>query len=261
MAKFRILLFMAFVFGFAYLQIDDKDEAGINSKIGCIYAGVGFVCTMHVSYSMPFVLRMRAVFYRERASNTYASWVYSTCLGIVELPYLLVCTLIFVIPYYWMIGFAASAEQFFHFILVMFLVATYCSFLGQLFSSLSPNMQVSDIFASMCLDLVHLFGGVLIQKAAMPENWQWMYHANVMPKAVVSIALSQFYCAETDPTCPTLYSVQQGGTVVTQWQYIQTYMSSGQGWEWYYMGWLVFMIIIVRFLVYLTIEKISHVRR
>ena len=157
-AKFGILLFMSIVFGLVYAGIDDSDEAGMVSKIGCVYVAVGFVSVMHVSYTMPFVLRMRAVFYREKASSAYAAHVYSTSLGIVEIPYLVALTLTFTIPMYFMIGFERSAGAFFQFNLVLFLIGMYFSYLGQLFSSLSPNMQVSDIFAAMCLDLIHLFG-------------------------------------------------------------------------------------------------------
>lgn len=37
----------------------------------------------------------RAVFYRERAANTYDVWSYAIPMGIVELPYIIICTAIF----------------------------------------------------------------------------------------------------------------------------------------------------------------------
>jgi ATP-binding cassette subfamily G (WHITE) protein 2 (SNQ2) len=174
-AKFAILLFQSLVYGLTYLQLDDSDEAGISSKIGSIYASVGFISVMQASYSMPFVLRMRAVFYRERSSNMYEPSIYSTALGLLEIPYVAASTTVFVTPMYFMIGYAATGAAYCQFWLTMFLVGLYWNYLGQLFASLSPNMQVSDIFASMSLDLIHLFAGVLIQFAAMPVGWQWFY--------------------------------------------------------------------------------------
>lgn len=144
----------------------------------------------------------------------------------------------------------------------MFLIGLYWNYLGQLFSSLSPNMQVSDIFASMSLDLIHLFAGVLIQFAAMPTGWQWFYYMNSMPKGIIAILVQQFYC-EDDGTgnCPTLFTVQQGYKEVTQWQFIKTYLSTEQPWQWYLLGYLVLMIIIARIFVALTVQYVSHVKR
>ena len=91
----------------------------------------GNVGVLQCANALPIIFRLREVFYRERASNTYAPWVHSTAIGIVELPYLFACVSVFTIPLYFLVGLINDAEKFFQFLLTLFLVAIYFCYLGQ----------------------------------------------------------------------------------------------------------------------------------
>ncbi len=171
-AKFSLMAFLGIVFGLVYLQINDQDEPGLISKLSVIFMTSGFMGVTHTSNALPLVYRLRQVFYRERAANTFAPWVYSTTFGIVELPYLAVCVILFVTPLYWLVGFTPSAGSFFQYLFVMYLVAILFSYLGQLMASLLPNIQVANILCGLCFSFFFLFGGVFIQKNAMPIGKQ-----------------------------------------------------------------------------------------
>jgi len=88
-----------------------------------------------------------------------------------------------------------------------------------------------------------------------------MYVLNPLSKVLVSLAIPQFYCADTSPAgCPQLLSVQHGGAV-SQWQFISDYLASGKGWEWTYVGWLVCSIAVVRLLVAVSVQRVVHLTR
>jgi hypothetical protein len=288
------------------------------------------------SNALPVVFRLREVFYRERASNTYAPWVYSTGLGIVELPYLFLCTVLFTLPLYFIVGFESNANLFFQYVMVLYIGAVLFAYIGQLLASLMPNIQVvSGAHAAsnrtltgsrvtvhdthrpssfsvcpliageycvrshihlllpvrrsvpctlsacrcdpqMSLTQMHLpmrdshsciipclwfslLAGIFIQKGSIPEGWQWMYHLNPIPKMLIPLSIQQFYCEA--PACPTIYSVTQGNRVVTKWEWVSNYLVTGKGWEDYYVAWLIFMIVCVRLLVMIVIQKVSHLKR
>lgn len=88
--------------------------------------------------------------------------------------------------------------------------------------------------------------GVFIQKNAIPEGWSFIYHMNPLPKSMIAISVQQFYCPDSDPTCPTIFSLQNGGRVVSTWHFVSRYLATGNGWDYYYWGWLCLMIVIVR---------------
>ena len=59
----------------------------------------------------------RAVYYRERAANMYAPILYGTVIAVVELPYLLLSSLIFVSIFYFMVTITnrySFAQRFHH---------------------------------------------------------------------------------------------------------------------------------------------------
>lgn len=110
---------------------------------------------------------------------------------------------------------------------------------------------------------MHLFAGTFIQYSAMPVGWQWMYHMQPLSKGIIAVGVQQFYCDSSAPdaACPTIYSVQMGGRVVTKWKFAANYLTTGEHWDAYHMGYLVLMIVIVRILVAAVIHKVSFLKR
>jgi hypothetical protein len=157
-AKFFLMAFLGVLFGLVYLQINDDDEPGMISKLSVIFMTTGFMGVLQASNALPVIFRLREVFYRERASNTFAPWVYAMTLAVVELPYLLICTILYVTPLYFLVGFDNSAESFFQYLLVMYLDSIVFSYFGQLMASLLPNIQVANILSGLCFTFFFLFG-------------------------------------------------------------------------------------------------------
>lgn len=82
------------MFGLLFFDMDTSDVAGVNSMNGFLFVGPTFCAVLFMLTSVPFIARERAVFYRERASNTYSSFAYSTALLVAEIPFCIVYTII-----------------------------------------------------------------------------------------------------------------------------------------------------------------------
>jgi ABC-type multidrug transport system permease subunit len=54
---------------------------------------------------MPVTFADRPAFYREQQSNMYSVAVYSLVTALVEVPYLVVSSLCFVLPFFFIVGF------------------------------------------------------------------------------------------------------------------------------------------------------------
>ena len=98
--RITTLIFLGLIFGLIFLQIDATDYAGVNSKLAAIFSMIGFGGMLQNQLALPNVIAERAVYYRERASDSYSSWMYSVTLGLVEIPYIAFSILLFVLPYY-----------------------------------------------------------------------------------------------------------------------------------------------------------------
>jgi hypothetical protein len=67
----------------------------------------------------------------------------------MEIPYVFVQILLFMLIAYPMIGYAWEAAKFFWFLYTMFCTLFYFLYLGKMMVSLTPNIQVAPILASM----------------------------------------------------------------------------------------------------------------
>jgi len=67
------MIVLSLAFGFLFYDIDTSDRAGVNSLNGFINIAAMFIGIVHMTTAVPVLSRERAVFYRERASNTYVS--------------------------------------------------------------------------------------------------------------------------------------------------------------------------------------------
>ncbi|KAL5742271.1 hypothetical protein ACOSP7_029003 [Xanthoceras sorbifolium] len=101
---------------------------------------------------------------KERAAGMYAPFSYAAAQGLVEIPYILVQTIIYGIITYFMVNFERTASKFFLYILFMFLTFTYFTFYGMMAVGLSPNPDLADVISSASYSLWNLLSGFLVAK-------------------------------------------------------------------------------------------------
>jgi energy-coupling factor transporter ATP-binding protein EcfA2 len=90
---------LGLVYGLVYLNIDAQSFAGIQSKLAGIFLCVSFGGVINAMNAMPTISAERAVYYRERASSTYAPWTYAVTLFVTEIPYIFVGSCGFCLPF------------------------------------------------------------------------------------------------------------------------------------------------------------------
>lgn len=154
---------LGILFGLVFLQVSDDDLAGMSSKLSVIFMTTGFCGVLHAGTSFPLLFRWRAVFYREQSSNTYSPWVYALANTLVELPYVFVFTLVFVVPCYHLVGFQNDGELFFRYAFSHYLMSLCFLYLGHFLASALPNAVVAQILQGVLYNFCFLFGGVFIQ--------------------------------------------------------------------------------------------------
>ena len=266
--RIMTLLFLGVMFGLIFLQLDDSDYAGVNSKLAAIFSMIGFGAMLQNQLALPNVIAERAVFYRERASDSYPSWMYSLTLGLVELPYIAVGILIFILPYYFMVGFNNDASDFFKFYLSVFLLALTLSSLGQWAGATFPSFVAAIQASGMLVTFWFLFAGEFIRPISIPRGWYWFYVLNPIPKGLIACALPQFQCRLPNPWdvtsgCPTLEIPQSDGTTLqlTVHAYIGEQLDAGYDSYWYQIGYLLSFWVFFRLICAASLKWISHLKR
>eukprot|EP00742_Colponemidia_sp_Colp-10_P017271 GILJ01019851.1.p1 GENE.GILJ01019851.1~~GILJ01019851.1.p1 ORF type:complete len:1409 (-),score=187.18 GILJ01019851.1:37-3678(-) len=259
LVRFLIMLGAGIVFGLLWLQVDDSDQPGVNSKLAAIFMSTYF-CSLFLSAAvLPVIYRYRTVFYRERSSNTYAPWIFAICLGIVELPYIFGCCVLFTLPYYFLVGFQSSGTLFWQYTFALYLVCVAITYAGQVWAVFISNMSLCKIPQCFMFDFMYNFGGVFVLAKDIPTPWKWMYYINPVPKGLVAAGLNEYECVSN---CPSI--IQQTGagvSTVSRSDYVSTYLEASYGDYWNQIGWLILTCAILHFLFIVCLQKINHVKR
>lgn len=166
------------LFGALYWQqgnIDHINDQGLFIILGSMYCTTLYIGIMNCRSVMAFVFIERSVMYRERFAGMYSPWAYSFAQLAMEIPYVIVQVLLFMFIAYPMIGYAWTATKLLWFFYTMFCTLLYFVYLGMMVASLTPNMQVASILASMCFIVQNLMSGFIVHGPQIPKWSIWLY--------------------------------------------------------------------------------------
>ncbi|URD94129.1 Pleiotropic drug resistance protein [Musa troglodytarum] len=111
---------------------------------------------------------------------------------VIELPYVLIEVVLFMVVAYPAIGYYWTVYKFFWFFYTMFCTLLYFIYLGMLLVSLTPNVQVATILASVCYTLFNLFSGFIVPSPQIPKWWIWLYYLCPMSWSLHGLFSSQY---------------------------------------------------------------------
>lgn len=145
---------------------------------------------------VPVAFDERPAFYREKESNMYSPAIYTVVATLVEIPYLIITSLAFVLPFFYIVGFnhvGNIPEKFMYYWLFVCLYIATLVTLGQMCVALAPTRQVSNILGSVTSVFYSLFSGYMIQPQNIPSFWTFVYWLNPLHYAFEGIVMVQFH--------------------------------------------------------------------
>lgn len=153
-------------------QMDTSDYGGVASLLSVTFLGLSFPASLCAASALPTFFRQRAVYYRETTIGLYGYQIFNAAIFLTELPYLCLCTLTFLAPFYFMIGFKTDASLFFQFYLMCLLMVLCYSAFSLLWLALLPNLIAANVANGVVMNLCFMFGGLFIKPSSMPEGWK-----------------------------------------------------------------------------------------
>jgi ABC-type multidrug transport system permease subunit len=131
------------------------------------------------------------VFYRERAAGMYGPYPMAIAMGNVEIPYILVQTVVYSCIVYWMVGFAADASKFFWFTFIFGITLMMFTAYGTMSVMITPDKSLAGLFMAFFFAFFNLFCGFLIPQASIPGWWIWMYWLNPLAYTLYALIVTQ----------------------------------------------------------------------
>ncbi|KAI3954477.1 hypothetical protein MKW92_053462 [Papaver armeniacum] len=144
--------------------------------MGALYSACLFLGVNNSSSVQPVVAIERTVFYREKAAGMYAAFPYAAAQGLIEIPYIIVQTLVYAFITFFMINFERTLVKFLLYVLFMFLTFMYFTFYGMMAVGLTPSTHLAAVLSSAFYSLWNLLSGFLVPKPMIPIWWLWFYY-------------------------------------------------------------------------------------
>lgn len=169
---------VAFFIGFTFFQIGDsvsEQKYILFSLFQYIFVAPGVIAQLQ-----PIFLERRDIYEtREKKSKMY-SWVsFVTALIVSEMPYLIICGVLYYLVFYFASGLplepGKAGAVFFVFLVYQFI---YTGF-GQFVAAYAPNAVFASLVNPLLLATLCCFCGVLVPYAQIVSFWRyWIYYIN-----------------------------------------------------------------------------------
>ncbi|KAF5670571.1 ABC transporter [Fusarium heterosporum] len=165
---------VAFISGLMYLQLSDSRSA-LQNKVFVIFQVTVLPALIITQVEVMFHIK-RALFFREQSSKMYSPFVFSSSLVLAEMPYSILCAVVFFLPLYFMPGLQAEASRAGYQFLVVLVTEIFAVTLGQVLASITPSPFISCQFDPLIIVTFALFCGVTIPPPQMPKFWRYFLH-------------------------------------------------------------------------------------
>ncbi|WVZ68984.1 hypothetical protein U9M48_017853 [Paspalum notatum var. saurae] len=187
-------LFTALLLGIIFWRVGRKMKSSTDLLIiiGSMYFAIAFVGFENCVTAQPVIAVERTVFYRENAAGMYSAIPYALSQVVVEIPYVFVETLMYIIIVYSMMSFQWTLAKFFWFFYISFLTFLYFTYYGMMSVAITPNPQVASIFAAAFYSLFNLFSGFIIPRSRIPKWWIWYYWICPVAWSIYGLIVSQY---------------------------------------------------------------------
>ncbi|XWS27183.1 hypothetical protein CRYUN_Cryun26dG0093100 [Craigia yunnanensis] len=192
--RFLFTTVIALLFGTIFWDLGSKRtrQQDVFNSMGSMYVAVLFIGYQNCASVQPVVAIERTVFYRERAAGMYSALPYAFGQVVIELPYILIQTVIYGVIVYAMIGFEWTAAKLFWYLFFMYFTFLYFTFYGMMTMAVTPNHNIAAIVGSAFFALWNLFSGFIIPRTRIPVWWRWYYWVCPISWTLYGLIASQY---------------------------------------------------------------------
>ncbi|KAL4902399.1 hypothetical protein BDW74DRAFT_180901 [Aspergillus multicolor] len=216
---------ISLITGLAFLQLDDS-RASLQYRIFVLF-NVTVIPIIIVQMVEPRYEMSRLIFYREAASKTYKNFAFAVSMVVAEIPYCIMCGIVFFVFLYYIPGFQGASDRAGYQFFMIMITQLFAVTLGQMIQALTPNSMIASQCNPPLMILFSLFCGVMIPKPQMPKFWRvWFYELDPFTRIISGMVTTELH--ERAVVCtPGEYNRFQAPEGQTCGEYMQAFFDRG----------------------------------
>lgn len=201
--KVMLHIFSALFNGFSFWMVGDS-FGDLQATMFAVFQFI-FVAPGVLAQLQPLFISRRDIFEtREKKSKTYSWFAFTTGLIVSEMPYLVLCAVIYFVCWYYTVGFPSSSERAGAVFFVMLMYEFLYTGIGQFIAAYAPNVISTTLVNPLIIGVLVSFCGVLVPYAQIQPFWRyWMYYMNPFNYLMGSILTfvmwgNEVHCKESE---------------------------------------------------------------
>ncbi|KYK54468.1 ABC transporter [Drechmeria coniospora] len=196
--KMALHIFSALFNGFSFWMAGDS-VSDLQLKLFTVFNFI-FVAPGVLAQLQPLFIHRRDIFEaREKKSKMY-SWVaFVTGLIVSEMPYLIICGVLYFVCWYYTVGFPAAPSRAGAVFFVMLMYEFLYTGIGQFLAAYAPNEVFAALVNPLLLGILVSFCGVLVPYQQIQAFWRyWIYYLNPFNYLMGSMLVFGLWGANVD---------------------------------------------------------------
>ncbi|KAG6001236.1 hypothetical protein E4U54_001136 [Claviceps lovelessii] len=174
---------VAFIAGLAYLNLDNS-RSSLQYTVFVIFQVTVLPALIITQVEVMFHIK-RALFFRETSSKMYSSFTFVTAIAAAEMPYSVLCAIVFYVCLYFMPGLDATPSRAGYQFLMILIAEVFAVTMGQAIAALTPSPRISAQLDPLIVTVLSLFCGVTIPLHQMPGFWRaWLYQLDPFTRLI-----------------------------------------------------------------------------
>jgi len=176
--KFALHIGSALFNGFSFWMIGSS-VADLQLRLFTIFNFI-FVAPGVIAQLQPLFIDRRDIYEaREKKSKMYSWIAFVTGLIVSEIPYLVICAVMYFLPWYYTVGFPASSKTAGAVFFVMLMYEFVYTGIGQFVAAYAPNAVFASLVNPLVIGTLVSFCGVLVPYSQITVVWRyWLYYLN-----------------------------------------------------------------------------------
>jgi ABC-type multidrug transport system ATPase subunit len=176
--KFALHVGVSLFIGFSFWMIGNStsdQQLILFAVFNYIFVAPGVMAQLQ-----PLFIERRDIYEtREKKSKMY-SWIpFVTGLIVSEIPYLIICSVLYFICFYFTAGLPAASDKAGAVFFVMLVYQFIYTGIGQFVAAYAPNAVFASLINPLIIGTLTSFCGVLVPYSQIQEFWRyWMYYLN-----------------------------------------------------------------------------------
>lgn len=179
------------ILGSIYLNVGDQKQEGRVLRTGFFAFTLTFLLSS-TTEGLPIFLQDRRILMRETSRRAYRVLSYVLADTLIFIPFLLIISMLFATPVYWLVGLRRELDGFLYFSLVIWIVLLMSNSFVACFSALVPNFIMGTSVISGLMGSFFLFSGYFIAKDRIPVYWEFMHYLSLFKYPFECLMINEY---------------------------------------------------------------------